>query len=143
MGIREDLVRKIERKRAEIAELETTTRLAREYLQALEDTLKMIPRDLTNGADSVTVLRAGSALAKAREAIRKVGRPMHITELLEAIGKGTSRNERAGLSGTLAAYVRRGEIFTRPAPNTFGLTELKSGDGGDVSLVPPSGFGKL
>lgn len=143
MGIREDLVRKIERKRAEIAELETTARLAREYLQALEDTLKMIPKDPSNGSNSFATLRPGSALAKARDAIRKAARPMHVTELLEAIGKGTSRNERAGLSGTLAAYVRRGEIFTRPAPNTFGLTELKTTEDTDIPPVPPPGFGKL
>jgi hypothetical protein len=155
MGFREDLNRRIERKKGEIAELETQIRLAKEYLQALEDTLKLLPRDGSDDASSVTVLRPGTALAKARDAIRAAGRPMHIVELLNAIGKGASRNERAGLSGTLAAYVRRGEIFTRPAPNTFGLVDLKSQpmaftepivpepEPDDEAPVPPPGFGKL
>jgi hypothetical protein len=142
MGLREDLLRRIERKRAEIVELETRGRLAREYLQALEDTLKILPKD-TTGFDSALTLRPGTNLAKAREAIKKAGRPLHINELLGAIGKGTSRNERAGLSGTLAAYVRRGEIFTRPAPNTFGLVEESSDRVGNGEPVPPAGFGKL
>jgi hypothetical protein len=33
----------------------------------------------------------------------------------------------------LAAYVRRGEIFTRPSPNTFGLLELGHDNEADAS----------
>ncbi len=149
MGLREDIGRKIDKKRAEIIELETQARLAREYLQALEDTLKMLPRE--SSAETTVTLRPGTSLAKARDALRKAGRPLHITELLAAIGKGSSRNERAGLSGTLAAYVRRGEVFARPAPNTFSLIELPNpaDDEPEVLLepepedAPPAGFGKL
>lgn len=143
MKLRDDLLRRIERKKAEIAEMESQVRLAREYLQALEDTFKLIPRDFANGGDPVITLRAGSALARAREVIKKSGKPMHITELLAAMGKGATRNERAGLSGTLASYVRRGEIFTRPAPNTFGLVELDKASAANDDDLPPSGFGKL
>jgi hypothetical protein len=142
MGFREDLSRRIERKRAEIGELETKISLAREYLQALEDMLKIVPKESMNGEQEVT-LRSGTALARAREVLRKSGRPMHLTELLTAIGKGHSRNERAALSGSLAAYVRRGEIFTRPAPNTFGLVDMKTADVADSEHVPPPDFGKL
>lgn len=149
MGFREDLTRRIERKRAEILELETQIRLAKEYLQALEDTLKLLPKDGSTPTDMVSAnsLRPGTSLAKARDAIRKAGRPLHITELLPAVGKGTSRNDRAGLSGTLSTYVRKGEIFTRPAPNTFGLMELLDNAVDAVPIAdtqqPPAGFGKL
>jgi len=61
---------------------------------------------------------------------------MHITELLEAIGKPGDRMNRSALGGSIAAYVRKGEIFTRPAPNTFGLLEL----GNSVEL--PLNFGE-
>jgi hypothetical protein len=142
MGFREDLARRIERKRAEIVELEMQVRIAKEYLQALEDTFKLVPKDASNG-DGEAELRPNTALSKARDAIRAAGRPMHLTELLTAIGKGQSRNERAGLSGTLAAYVRRGEIFTRPAPNTFGLIGMKAAEPVEEQTVPPPGFGKL
>jgi hypothetical protein len=144
MGFREDLAKRIDRKRTEVAELETQVRLAREYLQALEDTLKIAPKDTGSGSESTVTLRAGTSLAKARDAIRSSGRPLHINDLLVAIGKGTSRNERAGLSGTLAAYVRRGEVFTRPAPNTFGLVDAKQPEESKAQeAVPPAGFGKL
>ena len=46
------------------------------------------------------------------------------------------------LASSLAAYVRRGEIFSRPAPNTFGLLELGH-LGGEEAEEPPSGFGKV
>lgn len=147
MGLREDIGKRIDKKRAEIAELESQVRLAREYMQALEDTLKLIPRGAASGeSESVEItLRAGTSLSKARDAIRKAGRPMHLTELLTAIGRGQTRNERAGLSGTLSAYVRRGEIFTRPAPNTFGLLELRDISDDELAIEPdpPAGFGKL
>jgi hypothetical protein len=52
------------------------------------------------------------------------GDPVHITTLLAEIGLEINRDTRASLAGSLAGYVRRGEIFTRPAPNTFGLIEL-------------------
>jgi hypothetical protein len=143
MGFREDLSRKIERKRAEIAEMDTNLRLAREYLQALEDTFKLLPKDANGGESLSTMLRPGSSLAKARDVLRKTGKPMHLTELLTALGKGHSRNERAALSGTLAAYVRRGEIFTRPAPNTFGLLEMKQTSASEDQPVPPADFGKM
>jgi hypothetical protein len=161
MGFREDLVRRMDRKRAEIAELEAQIRLAREYLQALEDTLKIVPRDAATVTEKAVSLRPGTSLAKARDAIQKAGRPLHVAELLSAIGKGNTRNDRAGLSGTLAAYVRRGEVFTRPAPNTFGLVgmvvranepeleiepEFPLMEGSDEPVrepKPPSGFGRL
>ena len=67
----------------------------------------------------------GSAVAEARKSIRSEGRPLHIDELLRSMGKPVTRASRASLAGSIAAYVRRDEIFTRPAPNTFGLVELE------------------
>jgi hypothetical protein len=51
-----------------------------------------------------------------------------------------NKSTRAAVAGSLSAYVRNGEIFTRPAPNTFGLIEF----GGKVETSlngPPRGFG--
>lgn len=40
--------------------------------------------------------------------------------------------------------MRRGEIFSRPAPNTFGLLELgHSGSAESDDVQPPPGFGKI
>jgi hypothetical protein len=123
MRLRHDLVKRADRKRAEIAELEMKLREARAYLQSLEDTLKMLPREMPTDAAAPIALRAGSMLARTYTALQKSGRPIHINDLLAILGKPNTRNNKAGLSGTLAAYVRRNEVFTRPAPNTFGLVE--------------------
>jgi hypothetical protein len=69
--------------------------------------------------------------------LRKAGKPLHITDILKGIGKTTSKKDRVSLSGSLGWYVRRNEIFTRPAPNTFGLKEME-----DISKEePPDDFG--
>ena len=139
MGLRDDLVKRIERKQQEIMELESRLKENAAYLQALEDTLKLLPREGINEGNADAVLRQNSGTARAREAILQAGRALHVSELLKAIGRDDTRNSRAGLSGSLAAYVRKGEIFTRPAPNTFGLLELKEPEN---ERVPPPGFGR-
>src|SRR5207245_4660129 len=92
---------------------------ARTYLQALEDTFKMLPREGGSepGARAESVLRSGSNIAKSYHAIKEAGKPMHIQALLAAIGRPVTADNRAALAGSLSAYVRRGEVFTRPAPN--------------------------
>lgn len=44
-------------------------------------------------------------------------------------------------SGSLSCYVKRGEIFTRSAPNTFSLAELNQV--GMPADEPPANFGAL
>ena len=122
MGLRAEFQKRIDRKLQEITELETKTREARVYVQALEDMMRLLPREESNGQAEST-LKPGTAIGKARDAIKAAGRPLHITEILVAIGRPTDKNNRAAIGGSIAAYVRRGEVFTRPAPNTFGLRD--------------------
>jgi hypothetical protein len=138
MDIRRDLDRKIEKKKEEITTLERTLGETRAYLQALEDTRKMLPRD--PGTPEDVVLRAGTDLAKVREALEQEGRPLHVDELLKRIGKPIEKKHKISLSGSLAAYVRDRKIFTRPAPNTFGLVEFASPNAA-TSDDPPDNFG--
>lgn len=126
MGLREDITRKIGRKRAEIADLHSQVKVAESYVQALEDTLKMLPREqspasVANGNGAAHGLRKQSMTGRAYGALRAAGGPMHITEILKAIGKPVNRVNRSGLASSLAVYARKGEIFTKTAPNTFGL----------------------
>ncbi len=135
MDLQRELERKIERKKEEIAAFQSQLRalrrqieVAQAYIEAHEETLKLLPRMNTE-----QVLRPGSGLEKAREAIKKAGNPLRIEKILEAIGKENSKDNRVSLSGSIAHYVRRGEIFTRPAPNTYGLKEL------EAQFTSPSG----
>jgi len=138
MNIRKELERKIEKKREEIASLEKTLGEARAYLQALEDTRKLLPKD--SDTHEEVVLRPGTDLAKVRGVLQQEGKPLHVEELLRRIGKSPEKKHKISLSGSLAAYARDHKIFTRPAPNTFGLVEFETADGltGDG---PPENFG--
>jgi len=130
---------RIRKKEQEIHDLELRLREAKAYIQALNDVVRLMPRGESESAES-TDLRPGSLMAKARDAIRKAGQPLHISDLLKATGKEPTRKNRASLGGSISAYVRRGEVFTRPRPNTFGLVELEPTTSG-ASPAPPSDFG--
>ena len=135
MGIREDLVKKIERKRQEITDLESQHKQATSYMQALEDTLKLFPRDGASIGAQSHFMRQNSNVSKARDALKRARKPLHVNDILAAIGRPQDRSSRAGLNSSLSLYVRKGEIFTRPAPNTYGLAEFDE-------PTPPAGFGR-
>jgi hypothetical protein len=139
MAIKDNLQRLISRKEQEINELEQKLRDARIYLQAVQDSIKALPREAMD-ANQVKELRPGTAVANARELIKSAGRPLHITDILRGLGKPVDAKNKLSLSGSLAGYVRDNQIFTRPAPNTFGLREFLNGD---KSADLPEDFGKM
>jgi hypothetical protein len=142
MKFRDDLLKRIEKKELEIRDLEKQLAAANAYLQALQETIRILPKEpFGSSASPAQVLRPGSAVAKAREAILKAGKPLHITELLKSLGRPVDKNSRVSLSGSLSGYVKRNEIFTRPAPNTFGLIELNHSEMPEDE--PPEDFGSL
>ena len=140
MSERTIILDKIQKKEQEIQTLEEKLRGAKIYVQALQDVLSALSRE---GDDSQVdaILRSGSSVAAAREAILRSGKPVNISELLAALGRGVTKEGRASLASSLAAYVRKGEIFTRPAPNTFGLIELGHTQE-PLNTEPPAEFGK-
>lgn len=135
MGARKKIEIKIKKKEKEIQELRAKINDAKIYIQALNDTLKVIPKDKMENTSSVDKLRAGSSVFKTWQYLEKSGKPMHIDDILTAIGKGTTKKDKTALAGSLGYYVRNKEIFTRPAPNTFGLIDIVNNE------EPPSGFG--
>ena len=143
MSERSVILEKLQKKEAEIQSLEEKLRTARIYVQALNDVLNVFPRAPADQTID-SVLRPGSSVALVREVIIRARKPVHISDLLGALGKGVTKEGRASLASSLAAYVRRGEIFTRPAPNTFGLVELgHTPDAIPAVAEPPAGFGQL
>jgi len=138
VALRQEVQKRIERKEEEIREMEIRLREAQSYLAALQDMIKLLPR--VSPQDPNQVLRPGSGVAKARDAIKKAGKPLHITAILTAIGSEADKKNRISLGGSLSGYSRRGEIFTRPAPNTFGLREFQSAIK-PTENEPPPGFG--
>lgn len=134
---------RLRRKEAEVTALEDKLKAAKIYVAAYRDVLKLMSGGDEAADDAAeTKLRAGSAVAQAREIILARGEPVHLDDLLEAMGKVVTRDTKASLAGSIAAYVRREEIFTRPAPNTFGLVELGHPTvEEDQEDEPPPGFG--
>jgi hypothetical protein len=123
MGLREEITKKIEKKEQELATLYQQANDCQIYISSLQDVLKMLPRDTDGGKE--IVLRAGSLISKARDILKKTQKPLHVTDLLTALGRPNTPKARLALSGSLSAYVRRDEVFTRPEPNTFGLKEFE------------------
>lgn len=135
MGLLGDLRRKIDKKQKEISELrgqrgsiqsqlrelDTRLREANAALAAYEEIARIAPEDADE--QEGPNFRAGSTVALARAALQKVGEPMHISKILESIGKSNTHEQKVSLSSSLAAYVRKTQIFTRPEPNIFGLIE--------------------
>lgn len=123
MDVREEIQKRIEKKEEEIREAELQIREARAYIQGLSETLRFLPKTPTVQPNP-TVLRADTAMAKTRDAIKKAGKPLHISEILKALGRPVDRENRGSIAGSLSIYVRKGQIFTKVAPNTFGLVEV-------------------
>ena len=141
MSERNVIENKIKRKESEIQSLERKLKTARIYLQALKDIQGAIENDAADEGSSGTLLRKGSAVAQARDIIQMLGVPVHIDDLIKSLGKEVTRESKASLTGSLAAYVRREEIFTRPAPNTYGLRELNHFELDQPPDEPPRSFG--
>jgi hypothetical protein len=120
MGYREELQRRIDQQQQKVWQLQADARDANTYLQGLVDAMKLLPKEPNPNKE--IRLRDGSAIAEARKAILAQKRPMHISEIMPAIGGKES--DQPSVSSGISAYVRKGEIFVRTAPNTFGLIEL-------------------
>ena len=139
MGLRDEIQKRADRKRSEISDLQAKIRDAETYIQALEDTIRLLPRD-TVGQETATDLRVGSRVAKARDFLRRAGVPQQVMAILQGVCEEASTANRAALSGSLSAYVRKGEIFTRPSPNVFGLVEFSAT--ATQKSGPPPEFGQ-
>jgi len=147
MGLREEFQKRIDRKQEEIRNFELQIREASAYIAALQEAIRMLPRDSTASQNGQTkkLPRPGTALRSVYDTLKKTGKPMHITEILRAIGKPVDKSNRVALAGSLAAYVRDQNTFTRPEPNTFGLIEMappvKTTNA--TNTEPPDDFGLL
>jgi hypothetical protein len=131
----------LRRKEAEIVSLESKLREAKVYAKALRDVLKIVGNEDAEEAGE-TKLRKGSLVDQAREVILERGEPVHLDDLLKAMGRDVTRDAKASLNSSLAAYVRNNEIFVRTAPATYGLIELSHTEEAQDEDAPPAEFGR-
>jgi len=142
MGLRENFQKLIDKKEQEISGLEIQVREANAYIQALQDSMKLLPRDPEANSESEHILREGSTLAKTRDLLRKSGTPLPISEILKLLGKPQDTKHRISLAGTLSGYARKGRVFTKTAPNTFGLIEFGTPEQTEEEELPAE-FGSM
>jgi hypothetical protein len=138
MSSRNAIERMILKAEEEQASLRKQIELKDAYIQGLKDTMRHFPKG-SEKSNGKTSLRAGSDIAKAREIILKEGKSMHIAEIIKRLGKEVTKQNKASLSSYIGSFVRNGEYFTRPAPNTFGVVEFEENLGAGE---PPPDFGK-
>lgn len=137
MGMRRKIEERIEKKEQEIRLLETQIKEAQAYVQAMQDTLRMLPREDANAVDVEAQLKPDSTVGKTLALLKKANRPLHIKEILHGLGKQDSKKHRVSLAGSLGWYVRKEKLFSRPLPNTFGLR------GKDIAEELPDDFGDM
>ena len=139
MALKDDLSRRVGKKRQEIAALEQQIMAAKAYLQAMDEALRLAER--TNSPTATrrraSGLRSGSMPANAYPVLKQAGHPMYLVALLDAMKVPLTAKNKRTLASSLSAYARKKDVFTRPRPNTFGLIEFKENAGGGSSLDEP------
>jgi len=152
VNAKRELEREIEKKRAEIRNLQeqvrnlhTKIKEADSYILGIQRAIKILPVDVIERVQEKT-LRHGSDAAKSRDALQAAGKPLHVIEILNAIGKPNTKPNRISLSGSLAHYSNAGQIFKKTAPRTFTLIDMAGEDseqlqqkGGKTTLPPDFG----
>ena len=120
MNLRRDFEKLIEKKRFEIAEAQKAIMAAEAYIQAMTDALKKIPKE-----EPTPTVRPGSDVEKIRDLILAAGKPLHVNEIIEGLGRSDDAASKAKIAGLLGWYTSKGRVFTKAAPNTYGLVELE------------------
>ena len=86
---------KIQKKMQEIQSIEEKLKSARIYLQALHDIRKELIRVEAGASPPDVTVRKGSMIDVARECILTAGRPQTLDEIISALGREATRENRA------------------------------------------------
>ena len=151
MNARVKIEKQIKRKEQEIQrfvdqkkELDSDIRDAEAFIKGLQEALKHLPKEKKD-ADTYTV-RPGSDVDKALLILQNYGKPLRIEDILKNMGKEVNKHNKVNVASQLSHNYRAGRIFTRPAPNTFGLLEW--GDNQEIDDLAefddlPNEFGSM
>lgn len=108
----------------EIAKLEKVAADALAGIETWKKALKLLPKETDSKPKLRTAeLRPGSDMDLARTALLSAKKPLHINDLVAAMGRSPSKESRISIASSIQAYARREVVFKKTAPNTFGLIE--------------------
>lgn len=120
----------------EIAKLEKVAADALAGIETWKKALKLLPKDTdTRPKLRRAELRPGSDMDLARIALTEAQKPLHINQLIVAMGRESSKESKISIASSIQAYARREIIFKKTAPNTFGLIDMpqQAEDGSDLA----------
>ena len=143
MDARVELEKRIEFELQKLTELQGQLWKTEAFIQGLQTALKLLPKEATAiSTRNQGMIRAGSDVQKAKELLEREGLALHISQILVGIGKDNTKRNRASLSGSLARYARKDQMFVRTGPNEFGVTEhTHSTNGANQQVDLPPMFG--
>jgi len=144
MDARRALEKRIEKETQMIADLQIQIERAESFVRGLEEALSMLPKEKEPKRGKSKLkgkLRSGSEVEKAYNFLRQNASPMHISDILIAIGKENTKANRMSLVGSLGRYSRKGQFFSRVGPNIFTLKEFAN-TRAKMSLDLPEEFGR-
>lgn len=130
-GLRSKKVAELDEIYAQIAELEGRAREAQSYLQALQDSIRLLLKNEGNGSSKEARIKPGSNPDKVYALLKKAGHPLHIKTIVEGIGLQYSKMTRSTINSALIPYLKKGQVFTRPEPGTYGLVEWEASQSGN------------
>jgi predicted RNase H-like nuclease (RuvC/YqgF family) len=139
MKAERDIERKIKQKEEEVQRLREELVKAEAFIEAWQESLRLIKKD--SNTENGNGIRPGSMIHKAQTILRQEGKPLYVGELLKRMGREVTKRNRMSLSGSLGSYVRNKQVFTRPAPNTFGLMEFGNSESASDQDELPDEFG--
>ena len=108
----------------EIAKLTEIIERSTAERETWQKALRLLPREGATPNGSSRGFRPGSEMERAQNALKVAGKAMHIGAIVVAIGKEDSKDNRTNLQSQLNAHAKNGNVFTRPAPGTYGLIEF-------------------
>ena len=111
-------------------DLDTKIAAAEAYLEGFGDAGKFVPRP-DEDENAAMRLQPGSSIDKIYKILQAKKEPMHIEDILAALGKPIDdKKVRQATVGPINQYVRQGRIFFRDKPSIFGLREWKKASQG-------------
>ena len=85
MKAERDIEKRIKQKEEEVQRLKGELIKSEAYLEAMRESLRLIKKtSISDGNDGI---RSGSAVYKARAALRETGKALHVEDLLRSMGK--------------------------------------------------------
>ncbi len=120
MDARQEIERRIERERQKLTDLRAQIERTESFILGMQEAVKLLPRVAQMSASgSKRALRSGGSAQQALQLLRTGGKPMHISDILIAIGKENTRSARSSLASSLGRYSRQGKLFVNEGSNTF------------------------